>query len=334
MQANASDPPEGVFPLRKAHFSSHEYPQEDAASVYQLMFASSALVTPLVAPFHVEITSYWSEHMRFHFLEGVPFIFHRPAQKIAYDGLDVVIVQHVETGGMVGNFDGEEVRAEAGSLYVIDFSRPALIRDASDIPRQRRNFVTLPRAFAKRWFGPLDRLHGFVIPPEIAGAYTAHLLRLRERLPHLGSLDAATLGGTATLLAQALTQAAGHGTSRSDPARLFQKACLHIEASLSNAELSATEIARAIGTSRTRLFAAFQGVGGVERYIRSARLERVKAALGAPAQPHPIAVLAEQFGFRSAGQLSRQFRQHFGVTPSQFSAGADPGGVRRYPALD
>lgn len=334
MREPSSDQPEAAFPIRKAQFSSVEYPQEDAASAYQLMFASSALVTPLVAPFHVEITSYWSEHMRFHFLEGVPFIFHRPAQKIAYDGLDVVIVQHVETGAIVGNFDGTEVRAEAGSVYVIDFSRPVIIRDDASLPRQKRNFVGLPRAFANRWFGPLDRLHGFVVPPEIANAYTTHLLRLRERLPHLTGLDAATLGTTATLLAQALTQAAGYGTSRSDPARLFQKACLHIEASLSNPELSAAEIARAIGTSRTRLFAAFQGVGGVERYIRSARLERVKAALGAPAQPHPIAVLAEEFGFRSAGQLSRQFRQHFGVTPSQFSAGADPGGVRRFPVLD
>ncbi|MCJ2036776.1 helix-turn-helix domain-containing protein [Methylobacterium sp. J-068] len=294
------------------------------------MFASSALVTPLAAPFHVEITSFWSEHMRFHFMEGVPFVFHRPAQKIGYDGIDAIVVQHVETGAIVGDFDGIEVRAEAGSLYIIDFSRPAIIRDTVEIPSQKRNFVGLPRAFAKRWFGALDRLHGFVVPPEIAETYTGHLLRLRARLPQRSALDAATLATTATLLAQAITQATGHGTSRSDPARLFQKARLYIESSLSDPDLGAAEIARNIGASRTRLFAVFQGVGGVDRYIRSARLEAVKAALGAPAQAEPIAVLAETFGFRSAGQLSRLFRQHFGVTPSQFSAGADPGGVRRH----
>lgn len=329
LPATSEDHQDGTFPLRRVTFSSRDYPSEDAAGVYQLLFASSALVTPLHTPFHVEITSLWSEHMRFHFMEGVPFVFHRPAQKIGYDGLDAIVVQHVETGAIVGQFDGREVRADAGSLYIIDFSRPVIVRDTTALPLQKRNFVGLPRAFAKRWLGPLERLHGFVVPPDIAGAYTDHLLRLRERLPHQSTLDVATLTTTATLLARAITQASGHGTSRSDPALLFRKACLYIDTALGNPDLGAAEIARAIGTSRTRLFAAFQGVGGVERYIRAARLQRVRAALGEPAQAHPIALLADAFGFRSAGQLSRMFRQHYGVTPTQFRADADPGGVRR-----
>jgi AraC-like DNA-binding protein len=310
-------------------FSSCDYPQDDAAQVYQLMFASAALVTPLVTPFHVDITSFWSEHLRFHFMDGVPFIFHRPAQKLGFDGLDAIILQHVETGSIIGNFDGRDVRTGAGSVYAIDFSRPAIIRDAQDIPQQRRNFVSMPRAFARRWFGPLDALHGLVIPPDIAAPYTTHLLRLRDRLPHLAALDAETLAHTATLMAQAITTALGHGTSLSDPARLHQKARLYIEANLGNPDLSAAEVARSIGASRSKLFAMFQPVGGVECFIRSARLQRIKAALSAPAQPHPIAVLAEAVGFRSPAQLSRLFRQHYGMTPSQFSASADPGGVRR-----
>jgi AraC-like DNA-binding protein len=310
-------------------FSSGDYPQEDAAQIYQLMFASSALVTPLATPFHVEITSFWSEHLRFHFMDGVPFLFHRTAQKLGFDGLDAIVLQHVETGDIVANFDGRDVRTGAGSVYAIDFSRPVLIRDAPDIPRQRRNFVGMPRAFARRWFGPLDAIHGLVIPPDIAAPYTAHLLRLRDRLPHWTALDAEAVAQTATLMAQAITAALGHGTSLNDPARLHQKARLYIEANLGNPDLSAAEVARSIGASRSRLFAMFQPVGGVERFIRSARLERIKAALSAPAQPHPIAVLAEAVGFRSSAQLSRLFRQHYGMTPSQFSARADPGGVRR-----
>ena len=319
----------GTFPLRSVQFSSYDYPLEDAEQAYQLMFASSALVTPLVTPFHVEITSFWSEHLRFHFMDGVPFIFHRPAQKLGFDGLDTIVFQHVETGDIVGNFDGREVRTGAGSVYVIDFSRPVIIRDAEGIPRQRRNFVGMPRAFARRWFGPLDALHGLVIPPDIAAPYTAHLLRLRDRLPQLTALDAETLAHTATLMAQAITAARGHGTSLSDPARQHQKARLYIEANLGNPNLSAADVARSIGASRSKLFAMFQPLGGVECFIRSTRLERIKAALSAPAQPHPIAVLAEAAGFRSAAQLSRLFRQHYGMTPSQFSASADPGGVRR-----
>lgn len=320
---------DGLFPLRRVHFSSRDYPPDEAAHVYQVMFASSALVTPLVAPFQVEITSFWTEHLRFHFMDGVPFVFHRPAQKLGYDGLDVIVFQHIETGDIIGNFDGREVRAGTGSVYVIDFSRPTIIRDAQGIPRQRRNFVSMPRPFAKRWFGRLDQLHGLVIPPEIAAPYTAQLLRLRERLPNRDALDAETLGHTATLMAQAITGALGHGTSHADPARSFRKACLYIEASLADPNLSATDVARSIGASRSRLFAMFQPVGGVESYIRSARLAQVKAALSAPAQPHPIARLAEEAGFRSAAQMSRLFRQHYGMTPSQFSASADPGGVRR-----
>ncbi|KQP42449.1 hypothetical protein ASF49_00905 [Methylobacterium sp. Leaf104] len=331
MQDSLSDQQvkDGTFPLRQVRFSSHDYPEADAAQVYQLMFASSALVTPLVTPFHVEITSFWSEHLRFHFMDGIPFVFHRPAQKLGYDGLDAIVLQHVETGDIIGNFDGREVRTGAGSVYAIDFSRPTIIRDAQGIPRQRRNFVAMPRAFARRWFGPLDRIHGLVIPPDVAAPYTTHLLRMRERLPRLTALDAETMAQTATLMAQAVTAALGHGTSLSDPARLYQKARLYIEANLGNPDLSAAEVARRIGASRSKLFAMFQPVGGVECFIRTARLERIREALGAPAQPHPIAVLAEEAGFRSAAQLSRVFRQHYGMTPSQFSASADPGGVRR-----
>lgn len=138
-------------------FSSCDYPQDDAAQVYQLMFASAALVTPLVTPFHVDITSFWSEHLRFHFMDGVPFIFHRPAQKLGFDGLDAIILQHVETGSIIGNFDGRDVRTGAGSVYAIDFSRPAIIRDAQDIPQQRRNFVSMPRAFAAAGSAPWMR---------------------------------------------------------------------------------------------------------------------------------------------------------------------------------
>lgn len=330
MHAISPEQRDGVFPLRHLTFSSRDYPLDDAPGVYQFLFASSALVVPLREPFRVEVSSTWSEHMRFHFLEGVPFVFHRPARKIEFDGIDGIVVQHVETGAMEGTFDGRPVKAGPGSLYVIDFARPAIIRDAPEILSQRRNFVAMPRAFAQSWLGPLERLHGFVIPPEVAQTYTEHLLRLRERLPGRAALDVATLTTTATLLARAITQAAGHGTSRSDPARLFQKACLHIDAALGNPNLGAAEIARAIGASRTRLFAAFQEAGGVERHVRTTRLERVRAALSEPAQAHPIAVLAARFGFRSAAQLSRLFRQHYGITPTQFSAEADPGGVRRH----
>ncbi len=45
------------------------------------MFASSALVTPLVAPFHVRTELLDGAHA-FHFLEGVPFIFHQAGSEV------------------------------------------------------------------------------------------------------------------------------------------------------------------------------------------------------------------------------------------------------------
>jgi AraC-like DNA-binding protein len=73
-----------------------------------------------------------------------------------------------------------------------------------------------------------------------------------------------------------------------------------------------------VGSSRSRLFAAFREDGGIQAYVMSQRLERARAALGPLDPPEPISNIAHRLGFGDATHLSRSFRKRYGMSPSEY----------------
>lgn len=89
------------------------------------------------------------------------------------------------------------------------------------------------------------------------------------------------------------------------------------------AGITPESIGRALGVSRSRLYALLKPHGGVRRFVQGRRLLWVHAALAAPGPRKSIMALAERYGFGSHAHLSRAFRQQFGYSPSD---------VREHPA--
>lgn len=316
-----------TVPLRHATFRSDDYAAEQAEAAYQYLFAATAKVVPLASPFFVEIASHRTPRMSFHFMESVPFDFRRTAEKIGFDAIDAIVVQHVEAVEADGDFDGRRIRAGVGSLYCIDFARPSFIRDA--VPaggeRAKRNFVGMDRALATRWFGPLHDLHGLVVEPGRAAAYVAQLARLRSWLPGRKVVQARLIEETAALLSQTIKWADRSLQDREVKAALaFDRACLHVQSNLGRRDLSAAIVADAIGVSRSKLFEMFKPHGGVERYIWGQRLENARMAVAHSSDVRRMADLAITFGFRDGAQLSRMFRRRYGLSPSGMRAAASP----------
>jgi AraC-like DNA-binding protein len=81
-------------------------------------------------------------------------------------------------------------------------------------------------------------------------------------------------------------------------------------------------ICKALGLSRSTLYATCGPFGGVAALIQRRRLERIRAILSDPLDPRRISEIAYQHGFVSRAHFSRAFRTAFGYSPSEAREGA------------
>ena len=129
---------------------------------------------------------------------------------------------------------------------------------------------------------------------------------------------------------------ARHGNRQHQPAAATRRARPPV-AAVRHARLDAGrrhdgDICKALGLSRSTLYAACRSRGGVIAFIRQRRLERIHALLADPREHRRISEIAYQHGFTNAAHFSRSFRAAFGVSPHE--ARADPGRHHDADAMD
>lgn len=85
--------------------------------------------------------------------------------------------------------------------------------------------------------------------------------------------------------------------------------------------LSAVELAHQVGTNQQRLTRIFREQVGMSayEYLQEMRLERGRSLLGDT--DLQVQLIADRVGYRNAGDFTRAFRRHFGVTPRQYRQG-------------
>ncbi|WP_354554207.1 helix-turn-helix domain-containing protein [Kaistia defluvii] len=89
-----------------------------------------------------------------------------------------------------------------------------------------------------------------------------------------------------------------------------------IRSHLLSADLCPELVGRELAISRTRLYEMFEGLGGVQKYIRERRLVAAHAMLADASEFRKISDIAIAIGFDSSANFSRAFTQHFGYSPS------------------
>ena len=100
--------------------------------------------------------------------------------------------------------------------------------------------------------------------------------------------------------------------------KLIEKAISIVEKHISDTEFSVEILSEAMGLSRGHLYRklmAITGKGPAE-FIRLVRLKRGKQLL--EKSQLPISQIAYQVGFNSPKRFSKQFREEFGMSPSEF----------------
>lgn len=224
-------------------------------------------------------------------------------------------------GRTLGRQGGREALLRPGDLVVADAAKPFRCRHGS--------FAAVTLTFDRRLLGvraaDLDRVTGTTIRP---GEGSAGLVsRVVQDLPHqLGQLTdagAARLGTTVVdLVAGMVAERVGGPGVRAGSARdtpLLARVLAHIEEHLADPDLSPATVAAAHHVSVRQLHRLFEGRDEtVAARIRARRLERCRRDLLDPALAgQTVAAIGARWGLPNPSQLSRLFRQVYGVTPSE-----------------
>jgi AraC-like DNA-binding protein len=117
---------------------------------------------------------------------------------------------------------------------------------------------------------------------------------------------------------------ASSGSTCRGASTAFERACDFIHQHLAG-DIVLDDIAKAAYCSPRSLARAFRDAGQAApmQYVRTLRLERIRAALLAPASSgRTVAELAFEWGYRHLGEFNRQYRAAFDETPSQTRDGA------------
>jgi AraC-like DNA-binding protein len=239
----------------------------------------------------------------------------RTPAMIRADQVDHYFVRLQKAGRWIGDVDGRHVESTTGMVTVFDMSRPT---DGRSTAIENISFV-LPRDALDDLLPPFD-MHGLTLHDGLAALLRTHLIELVEILPSLDLASARRVTDATINLIAACVAPSRDATERARAPLEFALATRvrrYVDRHLCSPELSPRTVSKALGLSRSTLYAICEPRGGVAAFIQKRRLDRVHAILADPRDRRPITEIAEQHGFASLAHFSRAFRRAFGYSPRE-----------------
>ncbi len=141
-------------------------------------------------------------------------------------------------------------------------------------------------------------------------------------LPHMSDVAAQGAGELIKQLVRlSLQELAGQDTALTQREALRDRIRTYVQQNLRDPALSVDGIARALNCSRRHLYNAYAGEGeSIAASIQRLRLHACIRDLQQADQARSITDIALSWGFRNPSHFSRVFRDHTGMSPSEFRA--------------
>lgn len=289
---------------------------EERACLYSLSINGLLETRTLTPDPHATLHGIYLGPLHITFGELSPRVSRRTRALYARDRFDGIALQLVRAGRWHARIGSRTLAGEPGTLALFDFAQSFSMTDEAD-----RSFVNviIPRAMACRLADDPARLHGRLIDPATGGVLSGFLTGL---VVHASSLKVEHGPALAEMLFELVVLAfrteddQRFEERRSPERRLRDRVERVVEMRLSASDLTPDWIARKLGVSRTDLYAAFSGIGGVARLIWDRRLAAARAMLLDSAEDRTIGAIALMFGFASDAHFSRAFKKQYGATPT------------------
>ena len=266
----------------------------------------------------------WGASAGIHFLDGET---NRPmSQRATADTqADAIVIGGLRRGQLRVAHDRETTLViEPGTLFVSDYSPHMHLHWTP----HNFLFLVLPRklvAAALRRHAEFRGQAAQVLPARGLGPLLWAQLCLLATHGHTLEADewSVALSATADVALSVLRRHFGACGKR--PARshdvLLDSARRYMAQHYERADLTAEEVAAAIGCSRTRLYRIFARAGlAVGDHLREIRLTQARAALETATDGGTLGTLAFQCGYSDLSAFGKAFRRRFGMSPSEWRA--------------
>lgn len=241
----------------------------------------------------------------------------RSLSLIAQTDLDFYLLQLILAGEYRGDFDGTDLLARPGDMFLLDLTRPLnSLKEAGS-----RITLVIPRTeIGGQW--AMRSLHGVVLRGSVP---TNRLLfnfivTLDGLLDNMATQAMPGVQESLMMLVNAALNGATltHEQCMSINLTLRQRIIDHIDRHLSDPSLGPKAIMQRFRLSHSHLYRAFEPDKGVARLIRDKRLDLAyRMILKKGGQKLSLKELAYKCGFSNRSQFSRFFRDKFGLGPKE-----------------
>ncbi|RVU21892.1 helix-turn-helix domain-containing protein [Methylobacterium oryzihabitans] len=226
-------------------------------------------------------------------------------------GPDHFLIQLWRSGRFTGSIAGQPLTMTTGGVAILD--RRNLVDGMLD--RTDTLGVVVPR---DRLHVPTVEAHGLRLDAARNRLLGARLTSFHRQLPAASRDDIPALAGELIAFLHRLLDRSRAGDAlegRELDGGLLALAKSVVRTYLTRPDLSPDFVAGQMGVSRATLYRLFEREDGVMRFVQGERLHAVRNALADPLETRSLARLAEVFALTSPSQLSRGFRNRYGVSP-------------------
>ncbi len=228
---------------------------------------------------------------------------------------DTVMVRHHIEGETNNEIGIDAYRAAKGNVHITDMT------ELYSGVATATHFIAAVFSHETIGYDPLRHpAHVPVVPPAPYDCAIGDCLRsLRTFAVQDGLPEAEKVAGDLISLMRAHLETISQQPSEPAPSQLRRlQMRAFVEKSLSDPNLSADMIAEAFSVSRATVYRELQSFGGLQRYLLRRRLEEACKELAFGAEKRgAVAEAAERWQFASVQHFSREFKERFGISPSQ-----------------